>query len=517
MIRFLSLFTLDLRSIAVFRVMFGSIMLFDIVSRIPYAELFLSDYGALSRSDLLAVMDRPWAFSVYMMFGETSQVVFLLLVNACLAILLVFGLWTRFASVACWVMLLSLQHRNPLILNGGDTLFSIYAFWMMFLPLNARWSIDSLLAKREGTAFVLHDGNRYLGVPGAAIILQTVFVYLFTVILKTGSLWASGDVVSYVIRNQSLIKRAALWLQDFESWHVFLSRGTYHWEWFGCLLLFFPFANWVTRSIAIVGYAAMHIGFGVVLDLGIFVPVSIMGWIILAPAQWWDFFGQYRNLLSSLQGRADPFAAVAGYLPFRGGKLIEPKQIAAIMTGLAIIMALVWNLRGLPESNVKKWIPDSVSNTFYVLKLRQKWSMFAPNPSQYSHWFVMEAQFANGDSVDLFVPSVPLSLRRPELFTDRTPDRRWGKFLSNLKRSKYSRLRDDFINYFVTRWNDKVGDNSKIEKVNLLFIRERIGSDGGYYQRELKTLRTVYVEGVPQVVEIQENEAVDRDDEEEDL
>lgn len=514
MFRLSSSIALDLRSIAAFRIFFGCILLYDLLNRLPYAELFLSDSGALPRGDLLAVIDRPWAFSVYMMFGETSQVVALLLVHSVLAVCLILGLWTRIVSIACWVLLLSLQHRNPLVLNGGDTLFSVFAFWLMFLPLNARWSLDSLYAKVGKSGYDLYPVNRYVGVPGVALVLQVLFVYAFTVLLKTGELWKTGDVVIYAIRNLGLIKQPAVWFQQFDGILAPLSRIIFHWEWFGCLLAVCPFANSVTRSIAIIGYIFLHLAFSLMLDLAIFVPVSILGWVAFIPSSWWNLRSRIRFLS---YGRDRLARSLRECGPIRSGSIIRNGLSVSVLTGVAISLVLVWNLKGLPDSTVSEWIPRQLTNGMYAVKLRQKWGMFAPNPSRYSQWFALESQLANGDSVDLFIPSQPFSLRRPDVFTERLPSRRWGKFMSNLKKSRYARLRDNYIRYFVTRWNGAVGPSSRIQKTSFLWVRERIGDDGNYYDREIKTLSVVWEDGVAQVRESQESAANNAFDTEEDL
>ena len=37
-----------------------------------------------------------------------------------LALVMFMGYRTRMASVACWILEVSLQNRNPLVINGGD-------------------------------------------------------------------------------------------------------------------------------------------------------------------------------------------------------------------------------------------------------------------------------------------------------------------------------------------------------------------------------------------------------------
>ena len=498
MLRPSSPFTLDLRSIALFRALLGAIMLYDVVARLPYAALFLSDEGALSRADLLATAYRPWSFSVYMLVGEPVQVQVVLMLHGVAALALLLGFWTRLASVACWVMLVSLQHRNPLVLNGGDTLLTLFAFWAMFLPLNARWSMDRALARRGGGVGASGPvANAYHAVPGAALVMQIVLVYVFTWYLKEGDLWRSGDAVGYVVRNTGLISAGGAWFQQYDSLHPFFTRLTYHWEWIGCALALCPFANAPLRMLAICGFTLMHLGFALTLDLALFPAVSISGWLVLLPTAFWDAFGSSTRSWK-LSERARELGDRVAALPWSGGRVVLPGRAASVCCAVAIGLVLLWNLRGLPDSRLKDKIPEPVENLMYTLKLRQKWSMFAANPPRNSNWYAIEAQMANGDTVDLFHPREPYTLRPPEVFMERLPDRRWGKFLGALKKSRYARLRDGFLEYFVTRWNRSSPSDRKIAKASLVHFRApiRVSDVWGPGKPATRTLETVYPAGV---------------------
>lgn len=498
--RLSSPFILDLRSVALLRILLGSAMLYDILARFRFVELFLTDDGGLSRIDLLATVNRPWSFSLYMIAGESGQVQVILALHAAAAIALLLGLYTRFASIICWALLVSLQHRNPLVLNGGDTLIALYAFWAMFLPLNARWSLDRLLARKgEGASLDLLKENEYHAIPGAAFMLQTVFVYAFAVLLKSGELWMNGQAVGYAIRNLGMMESGGLWFQQFEWAHPLSTYVTYHWEWVGCLLLLCPFANRILKMIAVLGFVAMHVVFEFMMDLALFPFISITGWLALLPSTFWDS-ALARKWSVGLRTRMDQTTRWVRETKARGGPLIVPGRPSSIMCGLAIILVLVWNVRGLPNSPLRNAIPEPMVNLMYTLKLRQKWSMFAANPPRYSGWYTIEAQMADGDTIDLFYPNVPYTIRRPAIFTDRYPDRRWGKFLDNLRKDQYRSLRDDFLQYFIKRWSRRAWDRGKIETVELVYFREKIRLDGTISDPDQRTLATIHPSGVTQIV-----------------
>jgi hypothetical protein len=57
-------------------------------------------------------------------------------------LLLLVGLWTRFASIAVFICLASMQQRNLYILHSGDTFLRVAGFFLMFTPAGAMLSID---------------------------------------------------------------------------------------------------------------------------------------------------------------------------------------------------------------------------------------------------------------------------------------------------------------------------------------------------------------------------------------
>jgi len=246
------------------------------------------------------------------------------------------------------------------------------------------------------------------------------------------------------------------------------------------------------------GFVAMQCTFGWMLDLALFPLVSISGWLALLPGSFWDkvegLVGRSRTISSFLKNV--DWSALSF---LKGGDAIVAGRCSSIICGIAIVLVLGWNLRGLPESPLSKAFPKPVSNMMYALKLRQKWAMFAANPPRHSGWYTIEAQMANGDTVDLFNPQVPYSTRRPELFTSRYPDRRWGKFLDNIRKSKYRRLRDDYLEFLVSRWSRQMKSTNKIQTASLVYFREKILLDGGYADPNMSKLVTIMPEGVAQV------------------
>src|SRR5262249_294496 len=128
-----------------------------------------------------------------------------------LAIALMIGYRTRLGTLLSWVLLLSLQDRNPDILQGGDQLARLILFWGFFLPLGARWSVDRWLAdrnrkqQRQPTSTPTPGQNLVVSGVTAAYVLQVCIVYWFAAALKIQhpSWWGENTAVYYALNIAS--------------------------------------------------------------------------------------------------------------------------------------------------------------------------------------------------------------------------------------------------------------------------------------------------------------------------
>ena len=180
------LFGADLRSLAALRIVLALLVLADLASRATDLYAHYTDRGILPRSILLAEALNRWSLSLSLMSGEFFFQALLFGITALAALGLLVGYRTRLMTVLVWVLLISIQWRNPLVLNTGDTLLRMMLFWGMFLPLGAWWSIDRMRDRATPRLSM-----RFLSFATVALFLQIAFVYWFTAALnraKSGAL-----------------------------------------------------------------------------------------------------------------------------------------------------------------------------------------------------------------------------------------------------------------------------------------------------------------------------------------
>jgi hypothetical protein len=130
-----ALFALDLRSLALFRVGLGLILVADVVRRWRLVEPFYSDVGVIPRVVDLDVLHAQNFWSLHLATGSIWGESLLFAAALLFALALLIGWRTRLATLGSWLLLISLHNRNTFIINAGDALLRQLLFWSLFLPL----------------------------------------------------------------------------------------------------------------------------------------------------------------------------------------------------------------------------------------------------------------------------------------------------------------------------------------------------------------------------------------------
>jgi len=237
-------FGLDLRSIALFRMLLGSLILFDLFLRSFDMNLFYTDDGLLARKYLLD-LNSKWYWSLHSAGGELWWQIILFTFAAIAAIALIFGYRSKLAAFVSFVLLASLLNRNGLILQGGDQLLVIMCFWSLFLPLGARYSVDAALTPEYQTNPNAHPDNSaqpYFSVATIAIVFQVLYLYIFTAIMKTGDAWmVRFDAAYYAVSLQQFATPIGQWISQFPEFLKFATRYVIVVEYVAPLLVLCPF------------------------------------------------------------------------------------------------------------------------------------------------------------------------------------------------------------------------------------------------------------------------------------
>jgi predicted DCC family thiol-disulfide oxidoreductase YuxK len=291
-------FATDLRTLALFRVALGGVLLGTLLQRFGDVAAFLSDDGVLPR-DAVAGAANAWGWSLHFVDGSATAQALLLGLHCVCALALIFGSRTRLAALLCWVLLASLDARNPLILSGADQLLVCLLFWSLFLPLGARYSVDAALATTAPPA-----DHRHVSVAGAALLVQVLSVYFFSALLKSDAAWwPDGTAVGLALELDRFTTPAGHWLRDNASWAMRpLTFYVYFVELLGPVLALSPWGTQRLRHVVLLLLAAMHVGFIVFLSVGPFPFVSLASLTVLVGSRFW----QARAQAIEKKGRLPP-------------------------------------------------------------------------------------------------------------------------------------------------------------------------------------------------------------------
>lgn len=304
----LRVFSLDFRSIALFRILLGSLILCDLILRSFDLILFYTDDGLLARKHLLD-LSNSWYWSLHAAGGELWWQVLLFMLAAIAAIAMVLGYKSRIAAFVSFVLLASLLNRNGLILQGGDHLLVIMCFWSMFLPLGARYSIDSSLVPEYKEHPNTHsaacaNSQSYFSIATIAIVFQVLYLYIFTAIMKTGDAWlVRFDAAYYAVSLQQFATPIGQWMTQFPEFLSFATRYVIVVEYLAPLLVLCPFFWPWMRLIGLLLLASLHAAFLAMLHIGLFPLIDFMALSLLLPAAAWTAF--YRKPSSEGKKRVD--------------------------------------------------------------------------------------------------------------------------------------------------------------------------------------------------------------------
>jgi hypothetical protein len=529
----MDVFGADLRSLALVRIVLALLVLADLANRATDLSAHYTDGGVLPRAGLVTQVLSRWAFSLNLMNGEPFFQALLFGVAAVAALGLLVGYRTRLMTIIVWVLLLSIQWRNPLVGGADGPLLRLMLFWAMFLPLGAYWSVDRALkagAQRLST--------RFLSLATVGLFMQIAFVYWFTAALKTGPEWRTdGTALYYALSLDQLSTPVGHYLLNFPDLLTVMTFATFGLEALGPFLLFCPFFTGLVRTSAVAAFMSLHFGIWLTMDLGIFPWISAFCMVCFLPGWFWDVpFAKLRATLPEW------FHTVAGRLQHEASNLIHerllplqlrlspatdaaiPYVAATALRGggnqlgsrLARIVSLSGTPNGTPPGSEPRMLRSSlVTNLLafifllYVLCLNlstvsvltmperllpvgpflgldQRWGMFAPSPSTAGGWYVIPGNLRDGQQTDLMSVTRDdygvheVSWEKPQDVNATYKNEHWRKYLENIYMREHSDQRLYLGGYICHQWNTRHAGSEQLMTFEITYMLKTTLPD---YQR----------------------------------
>lgn len=472
-------FGFDLRSLAVMRIGLGAVLAADLLQRSIALKAHYTDEGVLPRA-LMHGLATP-GIGLYRLFGGVGPVIALACVSLLAALALAVGFHTRVACIVSWVLLVSLQNRNPFVYHSGDDLLRLVLFWGMFLPLGARFSLDAIRDPPPPGR-----GNQIVSVGTLGLFWQLVCLYLFLFDHKVmGTAWPNGTAVYDALSVEQYRSSIGTALLGFPSLLPFLTHAILVQQALTVVLLVSPVLIGPMRVIAVLGVIATQIGFGLCFKLGTFPWITGFATLAVLPAWFWDKLEPAASKSSPVEQAPLPAQPEL----FRLGQTV--KLAMGVVAVLSIASITLWNLSqagarfGFAGSEFA--FEETLLGRFAIaLRLDQRWSMFSPNPQTEDGWFVVEGTLADGGRVDLLPDLVggesepdsasratPRGIRweKPPLISSQFTDQRWLLYFLQLVGAPTAVQFRGFAGYVCHSWNGAEHREQALRRFALQYMR----------------------------------------------
>lgn len=441
-------FTLDVRSLAAFRIGLGLIVLADAVLRSRDAGLMFAPDGMFPPDIVRAFHGTRAAWSLALVHDALWWGCVVVAAEGVAGVLMALGVRTRFTTGAAWALVASVIQRTPPATNAGDLWLATMLFWSIFLPLGATWSCDAWRRRRRGEA---PPPAAARSVATAALVLQIATVYLGAGLAKCNASWLSGEAMKHALSVHDHGNRLGMvvagldWLSAPVTWTVVAVELVAP-----VVLVAVPMPR--VRAALAAAFIAFHLAIQATMSVGLFAAIGITAWLALVPGRTWD----------RLAGRS-PATDVAGL-----GRWATAGCCAAMLLA-AVSFAHFWGFLGRAP------LPRPIADAITAVGMSQEWSMFGEVPRQ-EQWVYGRAVLANGDAVDLLRDGRPLESDRPEGGFWTLPYHRWHKFFWVLPRPRVRVFGAPAAAALARRWNERHQPDRQVRSLELRFAARTLGT-----------------------------------------
>jgi hypothetical protein len=272
-------------TLGLYRILYGCCILIFVALLAP--EIFT--WFAADSMMRPASAEKFWGstphWSVLLWFPQRPAVAIFFAVFTVAALLLTIGLWTRFSALLVFLGLISIGHRNPLVLNGADVVLRVMGFYLVLAPAGAALSVDRLRAIARGEAGLKPDL-----VPAWTLRLmqlQISLIYASTVLLKLkGTIWPAGLAVYYTSRLEEFYRFPVPFLAHSM---LLVNLATY---WTLAVELGLAFAVWIPglRTFALINGVLLHLGIEYSMNVPQFEYIMIVNLLLFCDVEaWWQW------------------------------------------------------------------------------------------------------------------------------------------------------------------------------------------------------------------------------------
>lgn len=464
-------FTLDLRALALLRIGTAAVVILDLAIRSTDLEAHYSNLGVLPVGALVEHLWTPYQFSLHVSSGLWQIQAALFSIATLAAVALLVGYHTRLATLASWVLLVSLQNRNPLIGQGGDDLLRMLLFWGFFLPWGRVWSRD---AHRSPPV----TDHTYCGAASVAYIVQLALLYWCTAILKNGLEWThDGTALYYALSLDQLLLPGGRLLYPHPKLLQFLTFATWYVELLLPFALFIPFKVSWWRALVIGILAIFHLGISLTLFVGLFFIINFVSLLGLLPPAALNWLAPQLNRHGQrmIKWRARfPAWPLSWRIHVEQAQPFSPvtRRVAYVAQEAIVIAALFyvcwWNIDDISKPG--RWMSEPARWLGYLFRIDQHWGMFAPTVFKDDGWFILEGNTEKGSLIDLNRNGTPVTYAKPRAIVKLFKNDRWRKYSENYLFIDHAWMRPYYCNYWLRIWQQ--ANRPQLTRLTVVYMKE---------------------------------------------
>jgi hypothetical protein len=483
MVHFYKSMILDLRALAVMRILIGFNLFIDLCVRFSDLKAHYTDQGILPislarkmfASDFMApeLKNNPYLFSLHFISGDYAFQLFLFLIMFIASLLLIVGYKTKWITPLVWLLVLSLHNRNILGFYPGDYLLRMVLLFGIFLPWGRYYSFD-WIKSREDKAYIFG---------GSIAFCFLIFVALFFIMAglsKTGESWGDGTAIHYMLIRHRLKTGYGDFLIHYP---LLLSALSYFTLWFEKLAPLFIFIGWkngLIRTFTLVSLGLMLASFGFFLNIHLLPFIGISMCVGALPSLLFDFaetkIKPWIPSLSSFHFMSYNKQSHQGHCigpQRRSGSILRHKLFMGIFACFfALVLWSEWNRFTKFDNKFEAvTMPLYLDVVAEVLRVKNPWRMFPDTKKILDGYASIEAISDSGLSYDAIKRS-SYSTQLPNNFTAAQGGFRWRRSLRLLVLTPWGREQDEFhyylSKYFCQDLSEKTGE--KISRLKIYAI-----------------------------------------------
>ncbi|MFY9820569.1 MAG: HTTM domain-containing protein [Thermoanaerobaculia bacterium] len=302
--------------LSVLRICLGLLILDLHVRHLAQRQFLWGDQGVVPYPLFVHLMRWQRNRSLYLLSPSPALHTAIFFIGILVAIAFTIGYRTRIASILFYVFTWSLYGRNPFIMDGGDNLIYLVAFFMIFTDCGAYFSVDAVRRKRPHTpnpfAALLHNYALL------AIIVQLCLLYFTSAFFKSqGHMWQDGTAIYYVLRAAEFnLSPMAHYFYDNDTVVTLLTWSTLVFQ------MAWPFLIWQKRARVFVAAGAilLHSMIGYFMGLVWFSAAMMSAELIIFDDD------DYRRFGAWLQSVAARLRVLGSSLTRRTERTLGPEQ-----------------------------------------------------------------------------------------------------------------------------------------------------------------------------------------------